>query len=241
MELDVYSYTDQGGRSYNEDAVENRITPEGSGIFVVADGLGGHARGEEASAMAAEAIVFGWDFSEGDPAAQMQRVFAEANAAILGLQQERGTVIKTTASALVLTDAYAYWANTGDSRIYRLHGNRIVSCTEDHSVAFKKYKAGEITRRQIATDEDQSRLLRSLGSEDRFEPSIYASNEPPEPGDGYFLCSDGAWEYLQDEEIAVDFTKAQTAEQWAELLLLRIMSRVSGEHDNLSVMTVIVK
>ena len=90
-------------------------------------------------------------------------------------------------------------------------------------------------------DEDQSRLLRSLGSEERNEPDIHAADVPLAQGDAFFLCSDGAWEYLMDEEILIDFLKSETAEHWAELMVLRIIERVRGENDNLSLLTVILK
>ena len=128
----------------------------------------------------------------------------------------------------------------GDSRVYFIHDDRLHAYTNDHSVAYMKYRAGEITREQRATDEDQSRLLRSLGSEERNEPDVYAADVALAPGDAFFLCSDGAWEYLQDEEILIDYLKAETAADWAELMLLRIMERVDGENDNLSLVTVIL-
>lgn len=130
--FDIFEYTNQGGHSYNEDSIGS--SNEGSrGIFVVADGLGGHALGEEASAAAVN----------GDQAA---------------------------------------WANVGDSRVYFIHRNNLHAYTNDHSVAFKKYKAGETTREQIASDEDQPRLLRSLGSEERNEPELYTADVPLEWG-----------------------------------------------------------
>lgn len=237
--FDVFEYTNQGGRSYNEDSIGSNFN-DCSGIFVVADGLGGHALGEEASAIAVETIVSGWNPSEEDAVTQLKGKIAEANQNILQLQEEMNAVMKTTVAVLAVNDKQAVWANVGDSRVYFIHGNRLHACTNDHSVAYKKYKSGEITREQIATDEDQSRLLRSLGSVERNEPDIHAADVPLEPGDAFFLCSDGAWEYLMDEEILIDFLKSETAERWAELLMLRIMERINGENDNLSLLTVIL-
>ena len=196
--------------------------------------------GEEASAAAVQTIVSGWNTAEEDAAAQLKEKIAKANRAILCLQQEKGAVMKTTVAALAVNGDKAVWANVGDSRVYFIHKNSIHSYTEDHSVAYKKYKAGEITREQIGMDEDQSRLLRSLGSEERSEPDVYTADVPLEAGDAFFLCSDGAWEYLMDEEILIDFLKSETAEHWAELMILRIMERVRGENDNLSLLTVIL-
>lgn len=237
--FDVFSYTNQGSRSYNEDSVGSCFRDD-CGIFVVADGLGGHALGEVASARAVEIITSGWDVHTDDPAAQMRQKLAEANQSILQLQREKNAIMKTTAAVLAIRGSQAVWANVGDSRVYFIHQNSLHACTHDHSVAYKKYQAGEITREQIATDEDQSSLLRTLGSEDRSEPEIYTGDVPLERGDAFFLCSDGAWEYLLDEEILIDYLKAQSAEHWAELMMLRMIDRVKGNHDNLSLLTVML-
>lgn len=238
--FDVFEYTNQGGRSYNEDSIGSSYD-DSNGIFVVADGLGGHALGEKASATAVETIVSGWSVSQDDTSAQLKAKIAEANQNILYLQKTENAVMKTTVAALAVNGDNAVWANAGDSRVYFIHGNSIHAYTNDHSVAYKKYKAGEITREQIGSDEDQSRLLRSLGSEERSEPDIYTADVPVEPGDAFFLCSDGAWEYLMDEEILIDFLKSETARQWAEFMMLRIMERISAENDNLSLLTVILE
>ena len=55
------------------------------------------------------------------------------------------------------------------------------------------------------------------------------------------LCTDGVWEYLDDEEILIDLLKAETAQEWAELLLLRVIARVRPDHDNLSLITVLIE
>lgn len=245
MMFDFFEYSNKGGRSYNEDSVGSSFDDR-RGIFVVADGLGGHALGEKASAAAVETIIAGLnafeeDVSIDDAAEQLKEKISEANQSILSLQERENAVMKTTVAVLAVNDDKAVWANVGDSRVYFIHGNQLHAYTNDHSVAYKKYKAGEITREQIGTDEDQSRLLRSLGSEERNEPEIYAADVPLETGDGFFLCSDGAWEYLMDEEILIDFLKSETAKQWAELMMLRIMERINGENDNLSLLTVILK
>lgn len=239
MKFDVYEYTSCGGRSYNEDSVGSQISGD-SGIFVVADGLGGHALGEEASALAVEKLISMWEPSDPDMAGQIERNLEEANTRILELQKQRNALMKTTAAVLMLNEDKAVWANVGDSRVYFIHENRMYSVTEDHSVAYKKYKSGEITRDELATDEDQSCLLRNLGNDERHRPDVYSADVSVISGDSFFLCSDGAWEYLRDEEILIDFLKAEDARHWAELMLLRIMERIDGENDNLTLLTVII-
>ena len=208
------------------------------GIFVVADGLGGHSFGELASACVRDTLLDGFPCRDGDPAQWLETQIAEANQRVLALQQEKNAVLKSTVAALYVMGSRAIWAHAGDSRLYCIHEGRIRACTEDHSVAYKKYKAGEITRREIAFDEDQSRLLRSIGGVDHSEPAVRVYEEFLSPGDAFLLCSDGAWEFLDDGEIVIDLLKSKSAKQWAEYLLLRMMERIRGGNDNLTLLTV---
>ena len=244
MRLDSYVFTSAGGREHNEDAAAKREfsspAPAG-GIYVVADGLGGHQYGERASACAVETLTAAEaPAAEEDGEAWLRAQLETANTRILAQQRETQAVMKSTAVVLLIRGERAEWANVGDSRLYYLHGRELTGVTEDHSVAYKKYKAGEISRDMIGTDEDQSSLLRALGNPERHEPSFYSSAAPLSPGDGFLLCSDGVWEYLPDGEILIDFLKAGNARQWAELLLLRVISRVQPGNDNLSLITVMV-
>ncbi len=239
MIFDVYEFSNQGGRDYNEDAVGHTVNGD-SGIFVVADGLGGHLYGELASSCVVDTILDEWKPAETDRSAWISSVVSEANTRLLSLQKEKGTVLKSTVVLLSIDGRQTIWAYSGDSRLYYIHNGWIRSITEDHSVAFMKYKAGEISRDELASDEDQSRLLRTLGGEDRFEPKIFLNDIPLEPGDGFMLCSDGAWEYLRDGEIAIDMLKAHNAREWAELLLLRMMERITLGNDNLTLLTLMI-
>lgn len=237
MIFDTYEFSSRGGRSYNEDSVGSRVE-EDHGVFVVADGLGGHSFGELASACVRDTLLGGFPCRDGDPAQWLEVQIAGANRRVLALQQEKNAVMKSTVAALYVMGSRAIWAHAGDSRLYYIHEGRIRACTEDHSVAYKKYKAGEITKREIAFDEDQSRLLRSIGGADHNEPVIRVYEEFLSPGDAFLLCSDGAWEFLDDGEIVIDLLKSNCAKQWAEYLLLRMMERIKGENDNLTLLTV---
>ena len=120
-----------------------------------------------------------------------------------------------------------------------MSSSRIAAVTVDHSVAYKKYAAGEITRSQIGSDEDQSSLLRALGNEECSEIDTN-STAALEEADAFFLCSDGFWENVRDEEILFDYLKADTAEAWAEELLLKIKKRMPADNDNLSFICVML-
>ncbi len=240
MRFDVYEYTNHGGRDYNEDAVGHKVVGE-NGVFLVADGLGGHNYGEVASACVRDTMLgaFGGDFG-GDPAGWLTTTVNKSNDNILAIQKEKNDVLKSTVVALCIEQGRAVWGNVGDSRLYYIHNGDIAAYTNDHSVAFKKFKGGEITRDQLRYDEDQSALLRSLGSEDRHEVEIYDKGITVVPGDAFMLCSDGVWEFIKDYEVAVDLLKAHNAKEWAELLLLRMMERIQGGNDNLTIQTIMI-
>lgn len=241
MKIDSFIFSSPGGREYNEDNVGMKNTDTGA-VFVLADGLGGHRFGELASECAVNSILS--DLSnvsdtEKDAQIRLQESIEQANSKIHDLQQEKVSNMKSTVVVLYIDSKTANWANVGDSRLYYLSNSEITSITEDHSVAYKKYKAGEITRAQIGFDEDQSSLLRVLGGPRGCKPDFACANLYP--GDGFMLCSDGIWEYLYDNEVLFDFLKADTAQEWAELMLLRVIERIPGDNDNLSMITVIVK
>jgi serine/threonine protein phosphatase PrpC len=240
MKFDEYSYTNRGGRSCNEDSVGSAHEVD-SGLFVVADGLGGHEHGELASACVRDTLLEDFAPMKEGRADWLTERIAEANRRVLEKQAEMNSVLKSTVVTLAIDGECAVWANVGDSRLYYLHESAIYSYTEDHSVSYKKYKAGLITREEICTDEDQSRLLRSLGSEERNTPDVKICDVPLVPGDAFLLCSDGVWEYVRDEEIVIDLLKARNAREWAELLLLRLMNRISGENDNLTLLALMLK
>ena len=124
--LDVFSYTSAGGRSHNEDTIAYR-TENGHGLFVVADGLGGHSRGEVASGCVARVMLNDWSPDPADSGEEGREFsrrdwlcnkFREANRAVLDLQKEHGRVMKSTAVALAIDDDKACWAHAGDSRLY---------------------------------------------------------------------------------------------------------------------------
>lgn len=237
--IDSFFFTAPGGREQNEDAVGQREIPGGT-LFLLADGLGGHQRGAEASAQVIASMQDAASPEEEDLEQWLTRSITQANEVLLRLQADSGSNMRSTLVALALTNNKAVWGHVGDSRLYCIRGGRLISFTNDHSVAYAKYKSGEITRAQIGQDEDQSSLLRSLGNPTRNHPDLAVLDSPPQSGDGFLLCSDGLWEYLYDGEILADFCKSAFAEDWARRLLLRVMGRVQPGNDNLSLITIMV-
>ena len=235
--IDIFAYTSPGARAFNEDFVGYARTPDGA-VIALCDGLGGYIGGEFASSIAADAII-DEPYECADDCAWLRERLLTADRRIKEEQRRAANSMKTTAVALRLYDSRAIWAYAGDSRLYHVRDGAVREVTEDHSVAYQKYRAGQITRDRLATDEDRNTLLSSLGGEG--EPRIDFGATAVIKGDGLLLCSDGFWEQIRDAEIAFDHLKAASAEEWARLLLTRVLDRAEKGIDNLSVITAIIR
>ena len=236
MVVSAYAYTNRGGRDHNEDSLRSAAD---QGVFVLADGLGGHGRGEVASALAADTLFTAMTQTGELDGERLLALFQSANEEILRQQaQPDQAEMRTTAVALNLTGDTAVWAHIGDSRLYRFSGGELAGVTADHSVTYRKFLGGEISYMDVYHDDDRSRLLRVLGKEP-CRPE--AGQAAVSPGDAFLLCSDGFWEFVYNEEIQADLCRARTPEEWAEGMLLRHIRRTPPGSDNFSLITVFVE
>lgn len=238
MKITTYAYTNRGGRDHNEDSIR-AAENEHRTVLVLADGLGGHGGGERASALAAEEVCAQCLTSPAADEAALTESIRKANQKVLEGQSEPGLEeMRTTLVTLSLEGDQALWAHVGDSRLYRVSQGEITQLTKDHSVTYRKYLGGEITRMDVYHDDDRSSLLRVLGR----EPCVPETGAGIlHPGDAFLLCSDGFWEYVYQEEILADCLKSATPEQWAQMMLLRHIRRTPKGNDNFSLITVFVE
>lgn len=235
----VYSgLTDVGLlRTVNQDAFY--IDPEGR-FFIVADGMGGHAGGQEASWIAAQAIRHYlesfWDSSE--PSSDLLKAsLLQANAAILEDQQihpERSDM-GTTIVVLVLRDGEAAWcAHIGDSRLYRLRDANLEQITEDHTWVAQAIRFGEITPDLARMHPWRHVLSQCLGREDLYYLDIQPV--PVKPGDRLLLCSDGLTEELSDPMILTHLQSISDCEKATASLVNA--AKDQGGRDNITVVIV---
>jgi len=230
----IASYTDQGGREYNEDASRLVQKAEDRLCLMVADGLGGHGGGEQASQAAVKAVAESW--SGRADAKELEALLQAANRDVLALQSIL-CAMKTTAVVLALDGAKAAWAHVGDSRLYHFQDGRMVSHTKDHSVAQMNVMLGEITEDQIRFHEDRSRVLRALGQDGELKVSL--QEKTLGPGRHIFLlCTDGFWEFVLEEEMEEDLKTAKDPAQWLALMRARLMARAPKDNDNNTAATV---
>ncbi len=202
-------------RTSNEDSYSMR--PD-VGLFVVADGMGGHVAGEVASRVAVEAIEafiqetagadknrtwpFPFDPSLSLEANRLRAAFRLANrkiaSAIADSQDLRG--MATTASAVLLGPQGASVAHVGDSRVYVLRDGKLEQITHDHSWVEEQVRAGTLSPTAARQHPWRNVVTRALsGGED---PEVDVTEVAPRPGERYLLCSDGLFTVVPDSRIA---------------------------------------
>lgn len=206
------SLTDVGiRRTHNQDACAAQPAPDEARfrthghVFIVADGMGGHAVGEKASAKAIRDIPLTYlkHIAAEGPATAIRRAFTEANAGIFRIGQTTPEFkgLGTTGSALFVRPEGAWIGHVGDSRVYRIRGDTVEQLTFDHSWVW------EIARRQgIDPDElgdfKRNVIIRSLGPEAEVQVDVEGPH-PVLPGDTFLLCSDGLTNHVTPDELGV--------------------------------------
>ena len=224
-------------RPVNQDAYY--IDSEGR-FFIVADGMGGHAGGEEASNIAAQVIKNyldeHWHSSEETPAL-VEAAFWKANQAILQDQRDhpQRSDMGTTAVVVVFRDAQPWVAHVGDSRLYRMRSSILEKITEDHTWVARAMKAGVLTPVQGRVHPWRHMLSQCLGREDLGQVEIQPLDV--QKGDRLLLCSDGLTEELTEEAIA-SYLPSPLCETAAASLVAA--AKEEGGRDNITVMIVAI-
>lgn len=241
MKLNFAGLSDPGLiRSNNQDAYY--IDPE-KRFCIVADGMGGHAGGEEASRIATQQIqaylAENWQTSQSAQELLVQALW-RANEAILQDQQnspERADM-GTTAVVVVFRESESPWcAHVGDSRLYRWRGSHLEQITEDHTWVARAIKLGDITFEEARVHPFRHVLSRCLGREDLHQIDV----QPIDliVGDRLLLCSDGLTEELADQKIA-DCLQDNSVLDKAAYSLVEA-AKAHGGHDNITVALVAVE
>jgi serine/threonine protein phosphatase PrpC len=231
----------------NEDAFLVRLR---EGVFLVADGMGGHELGQVASRMVVDAVDrrFGADVPspagefDGDPSPDALRRLvagiADANRRIwseLGREGER-TTGSTAVGAVTERDAL-YVANVGDSRAYLLRDGRLMRLTVDHSQVQEMVDGGLLDRDQARTHPLGNILTRAVGVEEDL--AVDAFGVRPVDGDRVLLCSDGVSKEVADDEIGRDLAVHDDPADAARSLVTLAVER--GGHDNATALVLFVQ
>ncbi|MGA9377567.1 MAG: Stp1/IreP family PP2C-type Ser/Thr phosphatase [Phormidium sp.] len=225
-------------RQFNQDAYH--IDPKGR-FFIVADGMGGHAGGQEASWIATNTIQSyldeHWDSAQ-DSEILLEEAFHKANQAILsdqGKHPERSDM-GTTAVVLVFREDCPWVAHVGDSRLYRLRSSKLEQITEDHTWVAKATKAGALTPKQAKTHPWRHMLSQCLGREDLAQVEIHDLDVQKD--DRILLCSDGLTEELSESAIA-ELLEYPLCDRAATALVEA--AKNNGGRDNITVVIVAIE
>ncbi len=206
------------------------------GLFIVADGMGGHNAGEVASKIAIEEIVrsvrYGLEASK-EPHERIHEAIIAANEAILekSLNNAAWAEMGSTVIVAIATEHELVIGHAGDSRAYLIQGDEIQQLTNDHTFVFEWLKEGLITKEQARNHHQRHGLTEVLGVTDDVEEEI--SFWPWREDTCLLLCSDGLTDILEDEEILKIVEASSEPQQACEALVKEANAR--GADDDITV------
>lgn len=223
----VGSRTDIGCvRDHNEDSLV--VTPP---LFVVADGMGGHAAGEVASEIAVNVIAKEAPTTI-DANGLAQAVEAANREVLLASHDGRGREgMGTTVTAAILEGERLLVAQVGDSRAYLFHNGKLQQITRDHSLMADLIEAGKITPEEARVHPQRSVITRALGSDPLMRPDIYEIDVAT--GDKLLLCSDGLSSMITNEQIEAVMRRTADPQRCAAQLVNEAIA--AGGYDNVTV------
>lgn len=246
MKVSSWGKTDTGrAREHNEDSF---LINASLGLYLVADGMGGHAGGEVASRLTVEVVerelaklhetapeLFTSEAPNGTLRRALEQVVKEASREVF----ERSATdpllhgMGTTLSGILLLKESAWIAHVGDSRVYLLRGGEISMLTEDHSLVQEQMKAGILTPEEARHSHLRNIITRSVG----FEISVPVDirEVPIQEGDLFLICSDGLSNLVEDAEI-LQVAESQPLESLPSTLIELANSR--GGDDNITAVVV---
>ena len=223
-----YGITDVGKvRKHNEDSMLER--PE-AGMWVVADGMGGHAAGDVASQMIVNSLKKVHEGISLDRYIDdIEDRLIEVNKKLIEKANEstKRTTIGSTVVAMLAYDKYCVYFWAGDSRLYRLRNSELRQMTTDHSQVEQYVEQGLITREEAAVHPHGNMITRAVGATQNF--FLDMDIQEMKKGDRYLLCSDGLTKHTEDFEFQEMLTKG-TAEEICKEMIELTLSRGAGDN-----------
>lgn len=238
--MKTFSMTDVGiRRESNQDYMYTSETAVGNlpNLFLLADGMGGHAAGDYASRFTVKKVVeLVGKSTFTEPVAILKQAISEANALLLAeadkdvSRQGMGTTLVTA----TIIDNRMYVSNVGDSRLYLVSDDKMIQVTRDHSLVEEMVRLGEMDKEDAKVHPDKNIITRAVGvlpevSADFFEVEL-------EPGDMILMCSDGLTNMVRDEEIRQIILGQRDIVEKAEKLVET--ANKNGGRDNITVVLI---
>jgi serine/threonine protein phosphatase PrpC len=237
-------------RTNNQDAVFSFLSTSRSvqqrpdfGLFIVADGMGGHHDGEKAAALTVELVasyivsqiylpmLTNGDQGERVPITEaMIKAIERANTSVINKVPDGGT----TLTATVVIGDLAYVAHVGDSRVYLVTRDGIEQITRDHSLVQRLIELEQLTREEANSHPQKNVLYRALGQSETLEVDALTRRLPP--NSHLMLCSDGLWNLLSENEIAETTLKYPNPQEACDKLVA--LANAHGGTDNITAILV---
>lgn len=239
--LEVYQLTSAGDRAVNQDCMAYTVCSE-YGLFVVADGLGGHEAGEKASHFFCQGIFRQapkyQKLLQQEPRERTKDIMtAWVDAAIAEMKllfsgYEEGVNAHTTCVILYLDDNFSVTAHCGDSRIYRLNEKEVLWRTKDHSLIQQQLTDGNISEQEMGLHPEQNQVLRTINilKINQAEVNIYP---PIQKGETFVLCTDGFWEFIKEKDLQLLADLSSGRDELRKVAKMMHL-RANGKGDNLT-------
>ena len=225
-----YAATNVGHvRKINEDSF---LDAQEEALWVVADGMGGHSRGDRASQSIIEALQ-SFKASKIALASVDDLLNRLSDANTLCQRAARGQVMGSTVAALYLHDQSAYILWAGDSRVYRHRNGNFAQLTDDHSLVQELHRLGELTAEEAENHPSSNVITRAIGVAEDIE--IQVRQIDLEPGDRFLVCSDGLFKDVTPAEVDVNLALPSPRQALEELVKLALRR---GGTDNVTAIVV---
>lgn len=241
-------------RDHNEDSLlvvnltlDSTGTTRNGGVYLVADGMGGHAAGEVASYLAVRSaaehmlaaaltdlLAPNREYNQNPVDALLHGAIGYANDAVRNESLNRGNDMGTTLTMALVVGDRATIANVGDSRTYLLHEGKLRRITKDHSLVMRLVELGQLREEDIYTHPQRNAVLRSLGDHGTLDADIY--HVRLQPGDALLLCSDGLWEMVRDPLMEELIMRIEDPQQACEAMVAA--ANEAGGEDNITAVLV---
>jgi PPM family protein phosphatase len=235
VRFSIYQDSKKGGRKVNQDRMGYLYTRD-SLLMVVADGMGGHARGEVASQITMQVIASMFQQRAKpliqDPARFLEDAISLAHRELHRYRAENSLpeAPRTTIVACIVQQGLAVWAHAGDSRLYLIRGPHVAARTVDHSRVHHLVSSGLISDEDAKDHPERNRIYNCIGA--YIAPTVEVHHPfALHSGDVLLLCSDGLWGALSDRQI-VDSFLTKTVMRAVPDLVAEALEAAGAEADN---------
>lgn len=236
MRFSVYQVSRKGGRETNEDRMGYCYT-RNAGLFLLADGMGGHPEGEIAAQLSLQVIAALFQKEArpeiADPRAFLASAVLAAHRQILRYAADKGMLDspRTTLVAALIQDGSVTWVHCGDSRLYMVRDGEMLARTRDHS--YLEQRQDEVPLTRSGEKINRNILFTCLGSP---AAPVFDITGPVslQQGDKILLCSDGLWSSLSDVEIVYDLGLKPVSHSVPDLVE-KALAKAGGSSDNVTV------